>query len=137
MSGEKKGWDSAVYGSQVACEYRFCEIKISNPVRGQKYCSQFCKDAEWAAVRDDGKSVKVKGGKHHSSIDSPLNQRVLEFLSDGKKHTSWEIMTGARVLDYRSAICDLRKLGFDITTNLKEVRPDKSKVYEYQLMLEV
>lgn len=137
MSGDKKGCDSAVYEEPRECLHKDCEVMITDPVRSQKFCSTYCKDSYHRKERELGKKVMGAKGKHHSSIDSPLNQRVLEFLSDGKRHTSWELMVGARVLDYRSAICDMRKFGFNIVTKLKEVRPDKSRVFEYQLILEV
>lgn len=107
MGELEKSSQKAMHGQSRTCEYRCCEVIIGSPVKNQKFCSSFCRESEWEQVRQDG-----------------------------KVHTSWELMIGARVLDYRSAICDLRKR-FDIITNLKEVRPDKSRVFEYQLVLEV
>ena len=46
---------------------------------------------------------------------SPRLQRVLDYLSDRREHTTRDIVIGAQVCAVNSCIAELRMNGFDIT----------------------
>ena len=54
-----------------------------------------------------------KGSIHYARfIKSKRLQRLLDFLLDGKEHTTMEIIQGADVCAVNSAVCELRRNGF-------------------------
>lgn len=123
------GASVAVYGS--VCEN--CGASMS-PRPGKRFCSYKCKDAYHKKAHSLGESkMKSKGIKYAKLHNSPRLQRLLKFLSDGKKHTTKEIFIGADICAVNTAVDELRENGFDIPCNLREVKEDRSKIYEYQL----
>ncbi len=53
------------------------------------------------------------GSIHYARyIKSERLQRLLQFLLDGEKHTTMEIIQGAGVCAVNSAVCELRRNGF-------------------------
>ncbi len=47
----------------------------------------------------------------HASLQSARLQRVLKILSDGQEHSTWEIMSRAKVCAVSACISELRELG--------------------------
>ncbi len=72
------------------------------------------------------------GTIHAARIESsPRLKRVHQFLSDGKWHTTREIVRGADVCAVNSIITELRANGYDIGS-----RCTGRGRYEYQLIIE-
>jgi hypothetical protein len=131
MTDTVKVGDKTVYeDTAIFCKY--CTEPISSPKDRQKYCDKDCKDAYWKNARIKG-SMKSKG-MHYAKLGGSLRlQRLLRYLSDGELYTTLEIIVGAKVCAVNVAVSELRRNGFDISCNLREITSDKSKVYEYQL----
>ena len=55
-------------------------------------------------------------------LDSPRLQRVLKLLSDGKPHTTREIVRKARVVAVNAAVAELRHHGAEIAC-VKQMAP--------------
>lgn len=55
-------------------------------------------------------------------LDSPRLQRVLTLLSDGKPHTTREIVRKARVMAVNAAVAELRHHGAEIAC-VKQAAP--------------
>ena len=63
---------------------------------------------------------------------TPQQTRVLEYLQSGKTLTNKVALTCLDVGSLSSRIAELRKLGHDITSEMKEDHADRSyKVYRY------
>ena len=134
MSGEDKGCDSAVYAAGITCEHRFCEVRIENPARGQKFCSQFCKNAEWAAVREDGKAKKKRGEKHFATLRSKKLQKMLNHIKNGMTYTSIELSMFDPA--FNQTIQALRHRGYNIPSKFWRTTENGGKVFVYQLIEE-
>lgn len=66
---------------------------------------------------------------HYAQLEnSPRLQRLFKLLSDGKAHTTRDIVYGAEIVAVSTAVDELRENGFVI-----ECRPVRKGVYEYQL----
>jgi len=59
---------------------------------------------------------------------SPRLQRVLKLLSDGRAHTTWEIIIQARVCAVNSCVAELRANGIPVTC-----QQIGDRVFAYQL----
>jgi hypothetical protein len=58
----------------------------------------------------------MKGSIHYAKFENSVRlQRMLDYLLDGKKHSTLDIILGANVCAVNSAACELRENGFDIS----------------------
>jgi len=59
-------------------------------------------------------SLEIKNGSiHYAKLEASQRlQNVLRFMSDGKPHTSMEIIVGGNVTNAPTAICELRENGY-------------------------
>jgi hypothetical protein len=58
---------------------------------------------------------KRLGHIHAAALHSPRLQRVLALMSDGRPHTTREIVRKARVMAVNAAMAELRHHGAEIT----------------------
>lgn len=58
---------------------------------------------------------------HAAPLTSPRLQRVLRLLSDGRPHTTREIVRGARVMAVNACVAELRAHGAEITCSQRRV----------------
>jgi hypothetical protein len=136
MEQTEKTSHTPVYEASTICEHRDCEVILTDPTPNQKFCSTFCHDEEWRKIRADGLAKKKSIGMHYQSLNSPIVQKMLAYLSDGKPHTSIQVIQNTMDCGFRATISTLRKHGFDIECTYKGTRKGR-KIYEYQLKLEV
>lgn len=68
-----------------------------------------------------------------AGLASPRLQRVLALLSDGKPHTTRDIVRRARVMAVNACISELRQLGAEITCTRQSVRPGQGRRFHYTL----
>lgn len=54
-------------------------------------------------------------------LSSPRLQRVLKLLSDGKEHTTRDVVRKARVMAVNACMSELRVHGAEITCNQRRV----------------
>lgn len=126
---QEKSVQNTVYGDR--CEN--CGGSMI-PREGKRFCRPSCKDAYHRKAHTVGKQKMKSKGIHYAKLyNSPRLQRLLKFLSDGKKHTTKEINRGADIQAVNTAVDELRENGFDIPCKLREIKEDRSKIYEYQL----
>lgn len=59
--------------------------------------------------------MSAVGHIHAATLASPRLQRVLQFLSDGKPHTTREIVRKARIMAVPAVVAELRHHGAVIT----------------------
>lgn len=59
---------------------------------------------------------------------SPRLKRVLEFLKDGKEHSTMEIVMGARVMAVSACVAELRANGAEIACE-QRAEPDGRRWY--------
>ena len=134
MQSEEKASESTVYDDSIMfCEH--CKKIITEPTHRQKFCGLNCKDQYHKEAHAEGLKKKKSRGMHFAKLSgSPRLERLLKFLADGEKHTTWEIQTGARLCNVGTTASELRRNGFDISCKLLRILTDKSKIYEYQLV---
>lgn len=71
---------------------------------------------------------------HAASLSSPRLIRVLTVLSDGREHTTRDIVRRARVMAVSACVSELRVNGAEITCRV-EVLPDgRGRRYYYKLL---
>lgn len=131
----------AVY---AAIECKYCKSPIANPSRNQEFCQNKnkCKDAFHRENRMNGEKQRKSKGMHFANLSgSPRLQRLLKFLSDGRKHTTWEIQSGARICNVGTTASELRrnsalrKRGFELPpAKYIGETDDGGKIFEYQLI---
>ena len=62
----------------------------------------------------------MKGTIHYARYEKSVRlQRMLDYLMDGQRHTTLDIILGADVCAVNSAACELRENGFDIPCDQK------------------
>ena len=128
--GQEKTASGAVYGDR--CEN--CGGTM-NPRLRKRFCHPLCKDAYHRIAHAIGEQKMQSGGiKYAKLATSKRLQRLLKFLSDGKKHTTKEINRGADVQAVSTAIGELRRNGFNISCRLRKVKADGARIFEYQLI---
>jgi hypothetical protein len=71
---------------------------------------------------------------HYAALDSsPRLQRLYALLSDGQEHTTFDIISRARICAVNSAVSELRRNGKAIKCWQDGVTPDGASVYKYQM----
>jgi hypothetical protein len=136
MSEDEKVAPSGVYGQPGPCQYRRCGVNMPKPYREQKFCCKEHKRLEHRAVYEDGLKMK-SGGKNHPSMEAPALKIMLDFLGDGKVHTSKEIIMETDDCDHRSTIAGLRHHGYNIPPAKYLRRSERGRnVFGYQLIRE-
>lgn len=108
--------------SMILCTNPYCN-EVFEKFRVKKYCSKACKDNHNALMREAGKKALAKG-KIHAAIfeNSPDRlQVVAKFLSDGKPHSTREIIRECDVCAVNAIADELREPqnGFDIDCERK------------------
>jgi hypothetical protein len=64
--------------------------------------------------------MRQTGKIHYAKFsDSDRLQRLLDFLLDGHRHTTLEIIKGADICAVNSAACELRENGFEVECDHK------------------
>lgn len=141
MGEQMKRATEAVYGKSVKCLRFGCDILISRPRPGQKFCRDKCKNDHHAYVREQGKKIVNSKGKRFSPWDSSLVQRMFNFLKDGREKTSLEIIKATNDCDHRSTIASLKHHGEDRGFTIPPAKykgrtGDNRKIYAYRLIWE-
>jgi hypothetical protein len=113
-----KGDHGSVYGAtdMILCANPLC-YEIFKEKGHKKYHSPECKDDHHRMEREAGKKVLARGKIHAALLErSPRLQRVAWFLSDGKPHSTREILRECDVCAVNAIADELRepKNGFDI-----------------------
>lgn len=72
-------------------------------------------------------------GMHYQSLNSPVLQKMLAYLSDGRPKTSIQLIQSTLDCGFRSTISALRKHGYDIECKYKGTKRGR-KIYEYRLI---
>lgn len=65
----------------------------------------------------------------HASLSSPLLQRVLKALSDGKPLTTRQIVRRAGVMAVSACVSELRALGAEIDCEVRVVKDQRRWFY--------
>lgn len=65
---------------------------------------------------------------------SPRLQRLHAYLSDGAEHTTWEIVTGARVANPSTYVSELRAQGAEITCRPLGGGARGERIYAYRMV---
>lgn len=130
-----KSDSGGVYGSSVMieCEHPDCKevFRFSQKYPSKKYHSKECKNDHHKMERVAGQKVLARGTIHAALLEnSERLQRVAKFLSDGKPHSTREIIIGADVCAVNAIVGELRDLknGFDI------VCKRRGDIYEYTMV---
>ena len=115
---ELKGDQGSVYGAtdMILCAHPKC-YEIFKKKNGKKYHSTGCKNDHHRMEREAGKKVLAKGTIRAALLEnSERLQRVARFLSDGKPHSTREIIRGCDVCAVNAIVDELREPqnGFDI-----------------------
>lgn len=66
---------------------------------------------------------------HAAPLTSPRLQRVLTLLSDGKPHTTRDIVRRARVMAVNACVAELRHHGAEITCTQQVVNEQRRFFY--------
>lgn len=75
---------------------------------------------------------KQKGTIHYAKLhNSPRLQRLHALLKGGTAYTTLEIMRKAKICAVNSAVCELRRNGFDIDCKALGIG-----VYSYRMVVE-
>ena len=69
---------------------------------------------------------------HAATLSSPRLQRVLAVLSDGRPHTTRDIVRRGRVMAVNACVAELRQLGADIDCR-REANPRGGWVWKYTM----
>ena len=76
-----------------------------------------------------------KPGIHYARLESSKRlQRLKEFLSDGRPHTTLEIISGAKVCAVNTAISELRRNGVLVDCRCQGRTEDGANAYAYQIV---
>jgi len=71
---------------------------------------------------------------HYARLDhSPRLQRFLKLLQDGKRHSTMDVISCARICAVNSAAAELRANGIDVECNFRGLTDTGERVYEYHL----
>ncbi len=76
---------------------------------------------------------KALGRIKAATLESPRLRRILELLSDGRAHTTRDIVRRARVMAVNAAIAELRHHGAEITCVREASRHGEGWVYRYTM----
>jgi hypothetical protein len=71
---------------------------------------------------------------HAATLASPRLQRVLALLSDGRPHTTRQIVRGARVMAVSACIAELRACGAEILCQRRPGPPGFGPRFYYTLI---
>lgn len=124
--------ERAVNGKELQCKHPNCEVMIPDPVLTQKYCSTFCKDQIHKLERELGKKALISKGMNCSSMKAPQVIKMLNYLSDKKKHSSIEIVMDTRIVGWHQIITSLRRHGYKINRSFRGVI-NGNNVFQYEL----
>ena len=121
IDGEEKVGSGEVYGSSamIECEHPGCKetFKFSQKYPSKKYHTKECKNAHHKMERVAGQKVLARGKIKAALMEnSDRLQRSAKFLSDGKPHSTREILYACDVCAVSTIIEELRaaKNGFVI-----------------------
>ena len=116
----------AVYGSSdmIECGHPDCKetFEFSQKYPSKKYHSKECKNSHHKMERVAGQEVLARGKIRAALLEnSPRLQRVAKFLSDGKPHSTREIIGECDVCAVNAIADELRdpQNGFDIDCERK------------------
>ncbi len=118
---EQKVDPKEVYGSSdmIECEHPSCKetFEFSRKYPSKKYHSKKCKNNHHKIEGEAGKKFLARGKIKAALLEnSPRLQRVAKFLSDGKPHSTREIIRACDVCAVNAIADELREPqnGFDI-----------------------
>ena len=121
INGKEEVDSVGVYGGTdtILCAHPECKetFKFSQKYPSKKYHAKECKNAHHRMERVVGQKVLARGKIKAALLEnSPRLQRVARFLSDGKPHSTREIIKECDVCAVNSIVDELRdpKNGFDI-----------------------
>ncbi|MGR3273346.1 hypothetical protein DU478_17605 [Thalassococcus profundi] len=70
---------------------------------------------------------------NNASIKSARLERVRKVLSDGKPHSTWEIMRRGKVAAVSACVAELRCLGARIDCQLRIEGPERRRIFYYTM----
>jgi hypothetical protein len=131
---EENASERAVNGARE-CKMPECNVVISEPRANQVFCGYFCKNNYHELERSLGKQIlrKTDGGMHFCSMKSPRLIKMLDFLSDGEKHTSLEIDMAVHDCGRTTTIKELRLHGYIIESLFARTTAEGRKIWTFQL----
>jgi len=115
---DKKVDQGSVYGAtdMLLCMHPLCDEMFKEKGH-KKYHSPECKDDHHRLIREAGKQILTRGKIKAALLENSKRlQRVARFLSDGKPHSTREIIKECDVCAVNAIVDELRepKNGFDI-----------------------
>ena len=119
IDGKEKLRPEDVYGSSdtILCAHPDCKeaFRFSQKYPSKKYHSKECKNGHHKMERVAGQKVLARGTIHAALLEkSPRLQRVVRFLSDGKSHSTREILYECNVCNVPANELRHSKNGFTI-----------------------
>ena len=127
INGKEKLKPEGVYGSSsmIECEHPDCKetFEFNQKYPLKKYHSKVCKNAHHKIEGEAGKKFLARGKIHAAMLEKSPDrlQVVAKFLSDGKPHSTREIIRECDVCAVNAIADELREPqnGFDINCERK------------------